>query len=82
MSEHDEGTYTCHAVNEIGEAKHNFQVASELQKLLNAFNKSYKKIRLRIKLHQNYIVFLFRFSFLDICFKLSYSIAKYIDQDI
>ena len=38
MSEHDEGTYTCHAVNEIGEAKHNFQVASELQKkLLNVF---------------------------------------------
>ena len=32
MSEHDEGTYTCHAVNEIGEAKHNFQVASESQK--------------------------------------------------
>ena len=29
MSAHDEGTYTCHAVNEIGEAKHNFQVASE-----------------------------------------------------
>merc|ERR1711997_163436 len=27
MSGHDEGTYTCHAVNEIGEAKHNFQVA-------------------------------------------------------
>ena len=37
MSEHDEGTYTCHAVNEIGEAKHNFQVASELQKLFNLF---------------------------------------------
>ena len=33
MSEHDEGTYTCHAVNEIGEAKHNFQVASEFSKL-------------------------------------------------
>ena len=32
MSGHDEGTYTCHAVNEIGEAKHNFQVASESQK--------------------------------------------------
>ena len=31
MSGHDEGTYTCHAVNEIGEAKHNFQVASELK---------------------------------------------------
>ena len=29
MSGEDEGTYTCHAVNEIGEAKHNFQVASE-----------------------------------------------------
>ena len=32
MSGHDEGTYTCHAVNEIGEAKHNFQVASESMK--------------------------------------------------
>ena len=32
MSDRDEGTYTCHAVNEIGEAKHNFQVASESQK--------------------------------------------------
>jgi hypothetical protein len=30
MSEHDEGTYTCHAVNEIGEAKHNFQVTNSL----------------------------------------------------
>ena len=46
MSEHDEGTYTCHAVNEIGEAKHNFQVASELQKLFNLFYQNYnKKIR-------------------------------------
>ena len=45
MSEHDEGTYTCHAVNEIGEAKHNFQVASELQKVFNLFIKNNKKIR-------------------------------------
>jgi len=35
MSEHDEGTYTCHAVNEIGEAKHNFQVAISENAIMN-----------------------------------------------
>ena len=30
MSENDDGIYTCHAVNDIGEAKHNFRVMSEL----------------------------------------------------
>ena len=29
MSENDDGIYTCHAVNDIGEAKHNFRVMSE-----------------------------------------------------
>ena len=29
MSQNDDGIYTCHAVNDIGEAKHNFRVMSE-----------------------------------------------------
>ena len=52
MSGHDEGIYTCHAVNDIGEAKHNFQVMSEFVSINYWWPSSYV---LHIINHFNYL---------------------------